>query len=322
MANQLPVLLSALPDPTVMGRLYAYFGHKSFTGTRLVLIVVMVVLLHLTVKAIRMISEWLINKSRAPKSPLDFVTHQPKFVTLIQLIANGVTFAIYFIAIGLVLEELGVNLTGYLASASIIALAISFGSQGLVQDVVMGLTLIFSDTMDVGDMVEIAGTVVVVGRVEDIGLRFTRLRNFYNQVVFIPNRTIANVSRFPHGGVFAYADIQIPTGTDRDKAVQSVGNIARGMWMQFGAIILGEPAIGPLEGALGGGWDFVRVHFKIWPGQGNLIETTFRQQIVSTMRTFSPNYADWQVPVTYRAMTGAKNVKPRLESSSSRQPGA
>jgi len=305
-----------------MGRLYAYFGHKSFTGTRLVLIVVMVVLLHLTVKAIRMISEWLINKSRAPKSPLDFVTHQPKFVTLIQLIANGVTFAIYFIAIGLVLEELGVNLTGYLASASIIALAISFGSQGLVQDVVMGLTLIFSDTMDVGDMVEIAGTVVVVGRVEDIGLRFTRLRNFYNQVVFIPNRTIANVSRFPHGGVFAYADIQIPTGTDRDKAVQSVGNIARGMWMQFGAIILGEPAIGPLEGALGGGWDFVRVHFKIWPGQGNLIETTFRQQIVSTMRTFSPNYADWQVPVTYRAMTGAKNVKPRLESSSSRQPGA
>jgi small conductance mechanosensitive channel len=133
-ANQLPVLLSALPDPTVMGRLYAYFGHKSLTGTRLMLIVVLVVLLHLMVKAIRMISEWLINKNRAAKSPLDFVTHQPKFVTLIQLIANGVTFAIYFIAIGLVLEELGVNLTGYLASASIIALAISFGSQGLVQD--------------------------------------------------------------------------------------------------------------------------------------------------------------------------------------------
>ena len=227
----------------------------------------------------------------------------------------------YFFAMGLVLEELGVNLTGYLASASIVALAISFGSQGLVQDVVIGLTLIFSDTMDVGDLVEIAGTVVVMGRVEEIGLRFTTLRNFYNQVVFIPNRTIANVSRFPHGGVFAYADIQIPAGADRDKAVQAIGNTARGMWMQFGAIILGEPAIGPVETAQGGGWDFVRVHFKIWPGQGNLIETTFRQQIVSAMKTFSPNYADWQVPVTYRAMTAAKNVKPRLESSSGEQPG-
>ncbi len=305
-----------------MGRLYAYFsGHESSTGTRLVLIVALAVLVHLTVKAIRHISEWLIHKSHAQKSPLDFVTQQPKFITLIQLVANGVTFVMYFFAMGLVLEELGVNLTGYLASASIIALAISFGSQGQVQDVVISLTLIFSDTMDVGDMVEIAGTVVVMGRVEEIGLRFTTLRNFYNQIVFIPNRTIANVSRFPHGGVFAYADIQIPAGADRDKAVQAIGNTARGMWAQFGAIILSEPVIGPVETAPGGGWDFVRVHFKIWPGQGNLIETTFRQQIISAMKTFSPNYAEWQVPVTYRAMTAAKNAKPRLESSSGKQSG-
>ena len=314
--------MAALPDLTVMGRIWDHFSkHESSIGMRLVLIVVLVVLLHLTVKAIRMISEWVINKSHAQKSPLEFFTRQPKFVTLIQLIANAVTFAMYFFAVGLVLQELGVNLTGYLASASIIALAISFGSQGLVQDVVIGLTLIFSDTMDVGDMVEIAGTVVVVGRVEEIGLRFTTLRNFYNQVVFIPNRTIANVSRFPHGGLFAYADIQIPTGTDREKAVQAIGNTARGMWMQFGAIILSEPAIGPVKTAEGGGWDFIRVHFKIWPGQGNLIETTFRQQIVSAMKVLSPNYADWQVPVTYRAMTAAKNLKPRMESSSGEPPG-
>jgi small conductance mechanosensitive channel len=323
MTNQSPVSLPALPDSTVMGRLYANFsGHESSTGTRLVLIVALAVLVHLTVKAIRHISEWLIHKTHAQKSPLDFVTQQPKFITLIQLVANGVTFVMYFFAMGLVLQELfSVNLEGYLASASIIALAISFGSQGLVQDVVISLTLIFSDTMDVGDMVEIAGTVVVVGRVEEIGLRFTTLRNYYNQVVFIPNRTIANVSRFPHGGVFAYADIQIPAGADHDKAVQVIGNTARGMWAQFGAIILAEPVIGPVETAQGGGWNFVRVHFKIWPGQGNLIETTFRQQIISAMKTFSPNYTEWQVPVTYRAMTALKNVKPRLESSSGEQPG-
>ncbi|MGA2281949.1 MAG: mechanosensitive ion channel domain-containing protein [Verrucomicrobiota bacterium] len=309
-------------NATVMGRLYGhFFSHSSSTGTRLLLIVVLAVLVHLTVKAIRHISEWLINKSHAQKSPFDFVTQQPKFITLIQLVANGVTFVMYFFALGLVLEEFGVNLTGYLASASIIALAISFGSQGLVQDVVISLTLIFSDTMDVGDMVEIAGTVVVMGRVEEIGLRFTTLRNFYNQIVFIPNRTIANVSRFPHGGVFAYADIQIPMDADQSKAVQTVENIAKGMWMQFGAIILSQPVIGKVEAAPGGGWRFLRVHFKIWPGQGNLIETTFRQQIVSAMKTFSPNYAEWQVPVTYRAMTAVKNVKPRLESSSGEQPG-
>ena len=292
---------------TVMGRLYAHFSsHGSSTGTRLLLILALAVLVHLTVKAIRSISDWIIAKSQAQKSPLDFVTRQPKFITLTQLIASGVTFVMYFFAMGLVLEEFGVNLTAYLASASIIALAISFGSQGLVQDIVISLTLIFSDAMDVGDMVEIAGTVVVVGRVEEIGLRFTTLRNFYNQVVFIPNRTIANVSRFPNGGGGGGGGGQMPAGADRDKAIQVLGNTVKGMWMQFGAIILSEPSIGLLETAHGGGWEFVRVHFKIWPGQGNLIETTFRQQIVSAMKTFNPNYADWQVPVTYRAMTAAK----------------
>jgi small-conductance mechanosensitive channel len=190
-----------------------------------------------------------------------------------------------------------------------------------VQDVVISLTLIFSDALDAGDLVEIAGTVVVVGRVEEIGLRFTTLRNFYNQTVFIPNRTIANVSRFPGGGVFAYADVQIPAGVDRDRVVQAVKNTANGMWVQFGAIILSEPVIGPVETVPDGGWDFIRVHFKIWPGQGNLIETTFRQQIISVMKTFSPNYADWQVPVTYRAMTEVKQVKPPLKSDAGQTPG-
>ena len=289
-----------------MGRLGAYFGHEPSTGTRLVLIVVLVVVLHLTVAAIRMISEWLINRSHAPKRPLDFVTHQPRFVTLIKLIANGVTFALYFFALGLVLQEFGVNLTGYLASASIIALAISFGSQGLVQDVVIGLTLIFSDTMDVGDMVEIAGAVVVVGRVEEIGLRFTKLRNFYNQIVFIPNRTIANVSRFPHGGIFVYADVQIPADLDPEKAVRIVESLAHGVWRQFDGIILSEPLVGGIERPADAGWAFIRVYFTVWPGQGDLIETTFRQQTVNAMKPFNAAYADWQVPVTYRAMNGPK----------------
>ncbi len=47
---------------------------------------------------------------------------------------------------------------------------------------------------------------------------------------------------------------------------------------------------------------FFRVHFKIWPGQFGLIETTFRQRVSCAMKAFDPNYADWQVPVTYRAL--------------------
>ncbi len=294
---------------TVIEQIYHFFGKdQSSLGTRLLLILILVVLVQLLVSGIKHLSEWLINKSHVDKSPFDFVTHQPKFITLIQLISSSITFVMYFVAAGLVLQEFGVSLAHYLASASILALAISFGSQGLVQDVVISLTLIFSDAMDSGDMVEIAGTVTVVGRVEEIGLRFTTLRNLYNQIVFIPNRTIANVSRFPQGGVFAYADIQVPAGADKEKAAKAIAAVAQGMWAQFGAIILSEPSVGSVEVAEGGGWEFLRIHFKIWPGQGNLIETTFRQQVVRAMKKFDPEYADWQVTVIYRAATKAKKI--------------
>jgi small conductance mechanosensitive channel len=157
--------------------------------------------------------------------------------------------------------------------------------------------------MIVGEMVEIAGTIVVVGRVEDIGLRFTKLVNIYNQTIFIPNRTISNVSRFADGGIFAYADIQLPQSVDQEKAVKAIEVGAQSTRGQFNAIILAEPAVGPIQLAHDGGWNFVRVQFKIWPGQGNLIETIFRQQMVSTMKAFDPNYAEWQVAVTYRTLT-------------------
>jgi small-conductance mechanosensitive channel len=290
-------------NETLMGQLYSHLsGHESSSAIRLALIVILAILVHLTVKSIRNLSEWIVSRSHAKESALGFVTQQPKFVTLIKLVANATTFSMYFLALGLVLQELGLDLTKYLASASIIALAISFGSQGLVQDIVIGLTLIFSDALDAGDMVEIFANTTVIGHVEEIGLRFTKLRNFYNQVVFVPNRTIANVSRFPHGGIYAYADIQMPGGVETDKVMVAIRNVVQGMQDQFGAIILKEPDIDPIQSVGGGNWQFVRVHFKIWPGQGVLIETTFRHQIVKTLQAFKPDYADWQVPVTYRTV--------------------
>jgi small conductance mechanosensitive channel len=311
---------------TVMGRLsHHIFGHDSSAGTLILLIIGLAIAAHLTLKLVRYISESVIRKIEVPKQNRNIFTHKPKFITITRLIVSAATFIMYFFGFGLILQELGVNLTAYLASATVIGLAISFGSQGLVQDIVIGLTLIFSDAMEVGDLVEVAGTItIVIGRVEEIGLRFTKLINFYNQEVFVPNRTISNVSRFPLGGIYAYADIQIPLVADQTKAVQAIEQIAAGMWGQFGAIILSQPVVGPVEKATGGSWNFLRVHFKIWPGQGSLIEITFRQQIISNMRIFSPTYADWQVPVTYRAVTAAKNIntlKPFFKSSASQFPG-
>jgi hypothetical protein len=118
----------------------------------------------------------------------------------------------------------------------------------------------------------------------------------------VPNRIIGNVSRFPYDGIHAYADIQVPAHADQQKIVQKIEEVAKGTWMQFGGIILAEPELGKVETTEPGGWNYLHVQFKIWPGHGILVETTFHQQIAYAMKGFDPNYADWMVTITYRAI--------------------
>ena len=267
------------------------------------IIVGLAVLAHILVKIVHKISEWVIRKNHAEKNPLGFVTDKPKFITLARLVVSAITFCIYFLAAGLafiaVFHFSDTFLKTYLSSAAVLGLGLSFGLQGLVQDVVTGVTLILSNAIDVGDIVDLGGT---VGRVEQIGMRFTKVINFSNQEIFVPNRNITNVARFQRDGMYAYADVQISSQIDQGKVVRAVREVARGIWTQFGAIILTEPEIGKIEVAAPGGWNYLRVQFKIWPGQ-TLIETVFRPQMVAAMKSFDPNYADWMVPVTYRAIS-------------------
>jgi moderate conductance mechanosensitive channel len=296
MDTNAPTLLNRLFDNTRVAEVW----QGTPPEIHILFVLGLAFVVHLAVKIVRHTSEWSINKRHAKKNPFGFMTQQPKFVTLTRLIVSAVTFVIYFLAVGFVLvEAFHVNLTTYLASASVIGLAVSFGSQSLVQDLVTGVTLIFSNVIDVGDIVDLSGT---VGRVERIGLRFTKLINFNDQEIFVPNRNIGNVSRFPHGGVHAYADIQIPAQGDQEKIVQVIAEVARGTWVQFGGTILNEPVFGKVEATRPGGWNFLRVQFEIWPSQGALIETTFRQQLTYAMKKFDPNYADWMITVTYRTI--------------------
>jgi small conductance mechanosensitive channel len=153
----------------------------SYIGIQIAVIVCLAIIAHFLVRLLRLVSDWLIRKSAAKKSPVGFVTQQPKFVTLTGLITSALTLIIYSIGLGFILTVLGMDtkqfIATYLATASVVGFAVGFGSQGLVQDVITGLTLIFTDTLEVGDLVEISGQ---VGRVETVGLRFTELRNFYN----------------------------------------------------------------------------------------------------------------------------------------------
>lgn len=265
----------------------------------IVIIIALAIIVHFLVQLVRFITDWLIRRSAAKKNAMGFVMHQPKFITVTGLISSGLTFVIYFFAVGFVLTELKVDLTAYIGIASVIGIAVGFGLQGLVQDIVTGITLILTDTINVGDIIDAFGQ---VGRVEKIGLRFIVFTNFFNQEVFVPNRMIANFGRYPEGGIRTYADVQIPLGAERQKAAEIVKRLAKGMWTQFPAIILSEPTVSEIQNAEPTARDYMRVEFKIWSGQGPLIETTFKMRCVDALKPIEPAYADWMVVVTYRSI--------------------
>jgi moderate conductance mechanosensitive channel len=256
-------------------------------------------LLHLAVRGLRRVGEWIVTPASSPTLTRElFERRQPRLATITTLFVSGATFSIYFVAIGLILAVFEISLTAYFASATVIGLAVAFGSQGLVQDVVIGITLVFSDAINVGDVVEISGQ---VGRVDRIGLRFTTLTNFQGQTVYIPNRNIGLIGRFRRGAVRVYVDVQLTTNAAEDDVARLVRRLANGLRAQHPAILLTPPDVtGPFDAAPGD-WRYIRVKFRVWPGQGVFLEGAFRQRLLASLRQLDPEYADWMVTIAYRA---------------------
>lgn len=255
---------------------------------RILLVFVVAIVAHVLVLFIRRLTTFGMGQTTK--------NSQRKVVSILSLASSSLIFAFYFIAIGFALSELGVPIAAYFASASIIGLAVGFGSQGLVQDVVTGLTSIFSDIYDIGDMVEISSHVGVVTR---IGLRFLELENSLGARVMIPNRSIVNVINYRRGYIRCIVDITLPTKNSVHPVEAVTGRLkelAAGVYEQFPGILVTPPSI---EGkkTTSAGRTYLRVKFRIWPGRGAPIEQSFKQEVVQEMSALDAKYKEWMVSV-------------------------
>lgn len=265
-----------------------------------VLVAIVAVGSHLVVLLIRYISQRIMTY----KLSYSF----SKARTLNTLITSTAVFVIYFFAIGFILTSLEVNVATYIALSSIIGVAVGFGSQGVIQDLIGGLTIILSDLFDVGDMVEISGQ---SGVVKSVGMRFTVIVNSYGADVFVPNRMIVNVINYPRNYIRALADVTLPSDEAKAQAMEDIVRSAvSGTQEQFPGILMTEPTI---EGRqkTSAGKQFLRVKFRIWPGRGGPIETTFKQEIVHALKRIDPDYADWMVTINYEVEQRSTLPRPR-----------
>jgi small conductance mechanosensitive channel len=154
--------------------------------------------------------------------------------TLLQVIRYVVSGVVVVIAVLFVLGEFGVSLAPLLATAGVAGVALGFGTQTLIKDCLNGFFLLLEDQVRQGDVIEIAGK---SGMVEEITLRYVRLRDYEGVVHFVPCGSISVLSNRSRS--FAYAVIDLHLGAQAD--VEHAFSVLRGL----AAELRTDPAFGP-----------------------------------------------------------------------------
>lgn len=227
-------ILKTLMDYITGTQLWVWMGEK-------ILRIIIILLLALVVKKIgtRTINAIFKEKKR---SKIHITTNRRE-QTLKNLLNNVLSYVLATIVILMILDTFEVPIRTILAGAGVAGLAIGFGAQKLVKDVISGFFIIFEDQFSVGDYIEIGK---IEGDVEVIGLRTTTLRSYYGQRYVIPNGNIEIVTNYSTVNGYAMVEINLPYETDIVQAEKLVEEILPTLPSKYD-IFVGEPEINGVQ---------------------------------------------------------------------------
>ena len=200
-----------------------------------------------------------------------------RVTTLSAIIRTTVIISIYTAAVIMIIEECGIAIGPLLAGAGIAGLAIGFGAQSLVKDVISGFFIILEDQIRVGDVVNIAG---VGGIVESISLRTTRLRDIEGRVHIVPNGLIEVATNFTREWSRALVEIGVAYKEDVDRVIavlQEVGENLRSD-PDFKDLILEPMTVQGLD-SFGDSSVNIRIFFKTLPIKQWDVAREFRKRV-------------------------------------------
>jgi small-conductance mechanosensitive channel len=221
----------------------------------------------------------LIRKSKkriAETDKLD-VEGQKRAETLARILENTLRLVVLIAALLMVLKEIGINIGPLLAGAGIVGLAVGFGAQSLVKDVISGFFILLENNMDVGDVVSVGGR---TGLVESIKLRVTVLRDFEGLVHVVPNGEIAVLTNMTKEYSFAALDIGVAYKEDVDHVIGVLREVGEGMQGdgEYGPLILEPLEVLGLD-SFGDSSVNIKVRFKTRPVKQWIVAREFRRRV-------------------------------------------
>ena len=142
--------------------------------------------------------------------------------TLFRILKNFVSIAILIVVIMLMLSELGIEIGPLIAAAGVVGLAVGFGSQTLVKDIITGLFIILEGQITIGDIVEVAGH---SGRVEAITIRTVRLRDVNGHLHVVPFSEVTTVKNITQDQDYHSFEIGVSYNEDVDHVIDTIEKV-------------------------------------------------------------------------------------------------
>ncbi|MCW2776719.1 MAG: mechanosensitive ion channel family protein [Frankiales bacterium] len=241
------------------GLLHRYGDDAVTTGLRVLLIVVLAVvvraLLHrLVARLVRgavegttpVVLRPLKERIGVESGPLLSERRRQRAETIGSVLRSTGSGVVLVVAGAMVMSELGLDLGPVLASAGIVGVALGFGAQTLVKDVLTGAFLILEDQFGVGDVVDLGEA---TGVVEAVGLRTTRLRSVDGTVWYVRNGEVLRVGNMSQGWSRALLDLPVAWSADVPTVRALVKQVADGLWHDpdWEERVLEEPEVWGVE---------------------------------------------------------------------------
>ena len=191
--------------------------------------------------------------------------HQARVRTLGSVMTNAVDIILVLLVVLTILRILGIPLEPLLAASGIGGVALAFGAQSLVKDYISGMLMIFEDQFGVGDLID---TGEVVGTVEEVGLRVTRLRDAGGQIWYVRNGEILRIGNQSQGWSTGTVDVPIASTEDPARAIQVLRAMVKDMYAdeRFAGVLLEEPDVAGVNEVRAGATT-IRIFAKTAPNQ-------------------------------------------------------
>ena len=165
---------------------------------KLIMIILIIIIASISVKLCNKLIDYIMLTKDNANKKFKIKSNEKRSETLHKLIRSAIRYTIYFIAFFQILSTLGINTTSIVASAGIASVAIGFGAQSLVKDIISGFFIILEGQFDVGDEVKLYNQAAFIagGSVMSLGLRSTKIRSGNGEIYFIPNGSINQVINY------------------------------------------------------------------------------------------------------------------------------